>query len=52
MTVEDAPPRAGRQEWIGLAVLALPTLLVSLDLFVMLLAVPDGSPAAALRHRR
>jgi hypothetical protein len=36
MTVEDAPPRAGRREWIGLAVLALPTLLVSLDLFVML----------------
>jgi MFS transporter, DHA2 family, multidrug resistance protein len=43
MTVEDAPPRAGRREWIGLAVLALPTLLVSLDLFVMLLAVPHLS---------
>ena len=35
---------AGRQEWIGLAVLALPTLLVSLDTFVMLLALP---PVAA-----
>jgi MFS transporter, DHA2 family, multidrug resistance protein len=43
MTVEDAPPRAGRREWLGLAVLALPTLLVSLDLFVMLLAVPHLS---------
>jgi DHA2 family multidrug resistance protein-like MFS transporter len=32
--------RAGRREWLGLAVLALPTLLVSLDTFVMLLAVP------------
>jgi MFS family permease len=35
--------RAG--EWLGLAVLALPTLLVSLDLFVMLLAVPHLSAA-------
>jgi DHA2 family multidrug resistance protein-like MFS transporter len=37
-------PKAGRREWIGLAVLALPTLLVSLDTFVMLLALP---PVAA-----
>jgi MFS transporter, DHA2 family, multidrug resistance protein len=35
-----AAPRAGRREWIALAVLALPTLLVSLDTFVMLLAIP------------
>lgn len=35
--------RAGRREWIGLAVLALPTLLVSLDTFVMLLALPHLS---------
>ncbi|GIH16963.1 MFS transporter [Rugosimonospora africana] len=35
-----APPRAGKREWIGLAVLALPTLLVSLDTFVMVLALP------------
>ncbi len=34
------PARAGRREWIGLAVLALPTLLVSLDVFVLVLALP------------
>ncbi|MEU8630993.1 MFS transporter [Amycolatopsis sp. NPDC048633] len=33
--------RAGRREWIGLAVLALPTLLVSLDVFVLVLALPN-----------
>ncbi|WP_410562917.1 MFS transporter [Amycolatopsis sp. cmx-4-61] len=32
--------RAGRRAWIGLAVLALPTLLVSLDVFVLVLALP------------
>src|SRR5436190_24374657 len=32
--------RAGRREWIGLAVLALPTLLLSLDMSVLHLAVP------------
>jgi DHA2 family multidrug resistance protein-like MFS transporter len=31
---------AGKREWIGLAVLALPTLLVSIDVFVLLLALP------------
>jgi MFS transporter, DHA2 family, multidrug resistance protein len=35
--------RAGRREWIALAVLALPTLLVSMDLTVMYLAVPHIS---------
>ncbi|MFI5954640.1 MFS transporter [Cryptosporangium sp. NPDC051539] len=35
--------QAGRREWIGLAVLALPTLLVSIDVFVMLLALPHLS---------
>jgi len=35
--------RAGRREWIGLAVLALPSLLVSIDVFVMLLALPHLS---------
>ncbi|MDG4826347.1 MFS transporter [Asanoa sp. WMMD1127] len=35
--------RAGRKEWVGLAVLALPSLLVSIDLFVLLLAVPKLS---------
>jgi DHA2 family multidrug resistance protein-like MFS transporter len=32
--------RATWRQWAGLAVLALPTLLVSLDIFVMLLALP------------
>ncbi|NJP65933.1 MFS transporter [Streptomyces spiramenti] len=36
----EAVPKAGRKEWIGLAVLALPTLLVALDVFVLLLALP------------
>jgi DHA2 family multidrug resistance protein-like MFS transporter len=35
------PPRAGRREWIGLAVLALPCLLYSMDLTVLNLAVPS-----------
>lgn len=39
-TGTGTPARAGRREWIGLAVLALPTLLVSLDTFVILLALP------------
>ena len=34
------PVRAGRREWIGLAVLALPTLLVTMDLSVLFVAVP------------
>ena len=36
-------PRAGRREWVGLAVLALPTLLLSLDLSVLYLALPSLS---------
>ncbi len=36
-------PRAGRREWAGLAVLALPILLVSMDLTVLHLAVPQLS---------
>ncbi len=39
-TQTGADVRAGRREWIGLAVLALPTLLVSIDVYVMLLALP------------
>jgi MFS transporter, DHA2 family, multidrug resistance protein len=31
---------AGRREWLGLAVIALPTLLVTMDLSVLFLAVP------------
>lgn len=39
------PDRAGRRQWIGLAVLALPALLVAIDVFVMLLALPHLSAA-------
>jgi MFS transporter, DHA2 family, multidrug resistance protein len=35
------PLRAGRREWIGLAVIALPCLLYSMDLTVLYLAVPS-----------
>jgi MFS transporter, DHA2 family, multidrug resistance protein len=38
-------PRAGRREWIGLAVIALPCLLYSMDLTVLHLAVPHISAA-------
>src|SRR5687768_2166647 len=37
------PVKAGRREWIGLAVLALPCLLYSMDLTVLNLAVPQLS---------
>jgi MFS transporter, DHA2 family, multidrug resistance protein len=36
----DKHPRAGTREWIGLAVLALPLLLVSMDISVLYFAVP------------
>jgi DHA2 family multidrug resistance protein-like MFS transporter len=36
-------PRAGRREWIGLAVIALPCMLYSMDLTVLYLAVPSLS---------
>jgi DHA2 family multidrug resistance protein-like MFS transporter len=43
--------RAGRREWVGLAVLALPTMLVTMDLSVLFLAVPkltrDLQPSSA-----
>ncbi len=42
-----AGPRAGRRECIGLAMLALPALLVAMDLTVLHLAVPE--PSADLR---
>ncbi|MFC4560991.1 MFS transporter [Nocardiopsis mangrovi] len=35
-----APSRAGAREWIGLAVLALPTILLALDFTVLHLALP------------
>jgi DHA2 family multidrug resistance protein-like MFS transporter len=34
-------PRAGRREWVGLGVIALPCLLYSMDLTVLYLAVPS-----------
>jgi DHA2 family multidrug resistance protein-like MFS transporter len=47
----DSPPKAGRRQWIGLAVLALPCLLYSMDLTVLHLAVPklsaDLQPSSA-----
>ena len=36
-------PSAGSKEWIGLAVLALPTLLVSMDITILYLAAPSLS---------
>jgi DHA2 family multidrug resistance protein-like MFS transporter len=36
----EIPTKAGRQAWVGLAVLALPTFVVAIDLFVLLLALP------------
>ncbi|MGK5522077.1 MFS transporter [Micromonospora sp. URMC 107] len=51
VTASRAAPGAGRREWIGLAVLTLPTLLLSLDLNVLYLALPqlsaDLAPDAA-----
>ncbi|HET6827757.1 MAG TPA: MFS transporter, partial [Ramlibacter sp.] len=48
---QQAPARAGRREWIGLAVIALPCMLYSMDLTVLNLAVPslsaDLRPSAA-----
>ncbi|MGQ0848852.1 MAG: MFS transporter [Actinomycetota bacterium] len=41
--VQDAPPLAGRRQWIGLAVLSLACLLYVMDLTVLHLAVPSLS---------
>ena len=38
--VDTANERAGRRQWIGLAVLCLPTFLVTMDFSVLYLAVP------------
>lgn len=38
---EALPARAGRREWIGLAVIALPCMLYSMDLTVLNLAIPQ-----------
>ncbi|AUS80975.1 MFS transporter [Actinoalloteichus sp. AHMU CJ021] len=40
MTTTHTGPRAGRRQWLGLAVLALPTLLIAMDMTVLHLAVP------------
>jgi len=40
---EEAPPRAGRREWIGLAVIALACVLYVMDLTVLHLAIPEIS---------
>jgi DHA2 family multidrug resistance protein-like MFS transporter len=42
-TTQTAPPRAGRKEWFGLAIIALPCILYSMDLTVLNLAVPQLS---------
>jgi MFS transporter, DHA2 family, multidrug resistance protein len=48
MTMDTTPTtesgaRAGRREWLGLAVLALPTILLALDFSVLFLALPHLS---------
>ena len=40
MTTEPSMPMAGRREWIALAVLCLPTLLTTVDISVLVLALP------------
>jgi DHA2 family multidrug resistance protein-like MFS transporter len=51
VTVEGIPQRAGRREWVGLAVLSLAALLYVMDLTVLHLAVPalsaDLQPTSA-----
>src|SRR5690349_5151935 len=51
MTSNVVARRAGRREWIGLAVIALPCMLYSMDLTVLNLAVPrisaDLKPSSA-----
>ena len=41
MTTTTDAPAATRREWIGLAVLAFPTLLLSIDMSVLYLALPS-----------
>lgn len=43
MTENSTAPPAGRKEWLGLAVLCLPTMLAMLDLSVVILALPEIS---------
>ena len=46
-TGTTTPTRAGRREWLGLAVIALPCLVYSMDLTVLNLALPRLSAALA-----
>lgn len=39
-TENEVPARAGRRQWFGLVVLALPALLLSVDMSVLFLAIP------------
>jgi DHA2 family multidrug resistance protein-like MFS transporter len=41
--IRDHTPKAGRREWFGLGILALPCLLITMDLTVLYLAVPELS---------
>ena len=43
MNGDDVPTRAGRREWAGLAVLSLAVLMITFDMFVLLLALPGLS---------
>lgn len=43
MTTDNEPPKAGRREWLGLAVLVLPTILTMIDINVLFLALPHLS---------
>jgi DHA2 family multidrug resistance protein-like MFS transporter len=51
VSLQAAPAKASRREWIGLAVIAIPCLIYSMDLTVLYLAVPeivaDLKPSAA-----
>lgn len=46
-TAATGPPRAGRREWAGLGLLALPSMLLSLDVTLLHLAVPELGAALA-----
>ncbi|MEJ2859155.1 MULTISPECIES: MFS transporter [unclassified Saccharothrix] len=39
-TANQAPPRAGRREWVGLGLLVLPSLLLFMMLTILFLAIP------------
>ena len=45
--IDIAGRKAGRKEWVGLTVIALPCILYSMDLTVLHLAVPKLSTALA-----